>query len=112
MHIMDKLYARISELKNPTVAGLDTRIEYLPEEFIKEVMPGGINSFEDAAEAVYQYNVRLVDALYEKEKPFILLDDPFTAFDDKKTAAAIKLLKEFAKERQIIYFTCAKSRSI
>ena len=54
----------------------------------------------------------LVDALYEKEKPFILLDDPFTAFDDKKTAAAIKLLKEFAKERQIIYFTCAKSRSI
>ena len=65
MHIMDKLYARISELKNPTVAGLDTRIEYLPEEFIKEVMPQGINSFEDAAEAVYQYNVRLVDALYD-----------------------------------------------
>ena len=63
MNIMDKLYYRISELKNPTVAGLDTRIEYLPEEFIKEVMPGGINSFEDAAEAVYQYNVRLVDAL-------------------------------------------------
>ena len=30
MNIMDKLYARISELKNPTVAGLDTRIEYLP----------------------------------------------------------------------------------
>ena len=54
----------------------------------------------------------LVDSLYEKEKPFIILDDPFTAFDDKKTDAAIKLLKEFAKERQIIYFTCAKSRSI
>ena len=54
----------------------------------------------------------LVDALYKKENPFILLDDPFTAFDDKKTEAAIKLLKEFAKERQIIYFTCTKSRSI
>ena len=65
MHIMDKLYARISELKNPTVAGLDTRIEYLPEEFIKEILPEGIKSFEDAAEAVYQYNVRLVDALYD-----------------------------------------------
>ena len=54
----------------------------------------------------------LVDSLYELEKPFIILDDPFTAFDDKKTDAALKLMKEFAKERQIIYFTCAKSRAI
>lgn len=54
----------------------------------------------------------LVDSLYEKERPFIILDDPFTAFDDGKTAAALKLLCELAKERQIIYFTCAKSRGI
>ena len=65
MNIMDQLYKRISELKNPTVAGLDTRIEYLPESFVNEIMPEGIKSFEDAAEAVYQYNVRLVDALYD-----------------------------------------------
>ena len=65
MNIMEKMAKRISELKNPTVAGLDTRIEYLPEEFVKEVCPNGINSFEDAAEAVYQYNVRLVDALHD-----------------------------------------------
>ena len=63
MNIMEKLAARISEMKNPTVAGLDTRIEYLPESFVKEIMPEGIRSFEDAAEAIYQYNVRLVDAL-------------------------------------------------
>ena len=54
----------------------------------------------------------LVDSLYEKEKPFIILDDPFTAFDDKKTDAALKLLREFSKERQIIYFTCSKARSV
>ena len=63
MNIMEKLAKRISELKNPTVAGLDTRIEYLPEKFVSAIMPEGIKSFEDAAEAVYQYNVRLVDAL-------------------------------------------------
>ena len=51
------------ELKNPTVAGLDTRIEYLPESFVKDVLPAGIHSFEDAAKAVYAYNVRLIDAL-------------------------------------------------
>ena len=65
MNIMEKMAKRISELKNPTVAGLDTRIEYLPESFVKEILPEGIKSFEDAAEAVYQYNVRLVDALYD-----------------------------------------------
>ena len=54
----------------------------------------------------------IVDSLYEKEYPFILLDDPFTSFDDKKTAAAIRLLHEIGKEKQIIYFTCSKSRSI
>ena len=54
----------------------------------------------------------LVDALYERERPFIILDDPFTAFDDKKAEAALKLLKELSRDKQIIYFTCAKSRSI
>lgn len=63
MNRMEELAARICAMKNPTVAGLDTRIEYLPEGFVKEVVPQGIRSFEDAAEAVYQYNVRLVDAL-------------------------------------------------
>ena len=54
MNIMDQLAKRISELKNPTVAGLDTRIEYLPEKFVQAILPEGIRSFEDAAEAVYQ----------------------------------------------------------
>ena len=65
MNIMEKLAQRVRELKNPTVAGLDTRIEYLPERFVKEILPEGIRSLEDAAEAVYQYNVRLVDALHD-----------------------------------------------
>ena len=54
----------------------------------------------------------LVDSLYEKEKPFIILDDPFTALDDGKTKSAIELLQFFAKDRQVIYFTCSKSRSV
>ncbi len=63
MNIMEKLAQRISALQNPTVAGLDTRIEYLPEGFVKEILPEGIRSFEEAAGAIYCYNVRLVDAL-------------------------------------------------
>ena len=63
MNIMEQLAARIRTMKNPTVAGLDTRIEYLPESFVNEILPQGIHTFEEAAEAVYRYNVRLIDAL-------------------------------------------------
>ena len=63
MNKMEKLAARIREMGNPTVAGLDTRIEYLTEAFAKEVCPGGIRTPEDAARAVLAYNERLVDAL-------------------------------------------------
>lgn len=73
-----------------------------------------IEAYSRGTRDLYNLAARLalVDSLYELEKPPVILDDPFTAFDDKKTDAALKLLKEFAKERQIIYFTCAKSRTI
>lgn len=63
MKKIDALIEKISEMKNPTVAGLDTRLEYLPESFLSEIKPEGVKTFEDAAEAIYAYNVRLVDAL-------------------------------------------------
>ncbi len=74
----------------------------------------GIEAYSRGTRDLYNLASRLalVDSLYEKEKPFIILDDPFTALDDKKTAAALKLLREFGKERQIIYFTCSQSRSL
>ncbi len=53
----------------------------------------------------------LIDSLYEKEEPFVILDDPFIALDDKKCAEALSLLESFSKKRQIIYFTCSRSRA-
>ena len=54
----------------------------------------------------------LVDSLYEGEEPFIILDDPFVSFDDEKISSALKLLSDLGKDRQIIYFTCSKSRAV
>ena len=71
-------------------------------------------AFSKGTRDLYNLAARLalLDSLYEGEKPFLILDDPFTAFDDKKTTAALKMIREFSRERQIIYFTCSKSRSI
>lgn len=54
----------------------------------------------------------LIDSLYENESPFIILDDPLIALDDARIKDGAKLLRELSKERQILYFTCSKSREI
>ncbi len=59
----DVLQDRIRAMKNPTVAGLDARIEYVPEHIRRaafEELGVGRNG---AAEAIYQFNVGLIDAL-------------------------------------------------
>ena len=52
----------------------------------------------------------LVDAMYQEEKPFLILDDPFVNLDDKKVAQANQLLLQVAEDYQMIYFTCSKAR--
>ena len=52
----------------------------------------------------------LIDSLFEDEKPFIILDDPFVNLDEDKIKNAMKLIETKAKEYQIIYFACHESR--
>ena len=72
-----------------------------------------IEAYSRGTKDLYNLSARLalVDSLYEKERPFIIFDDPFTALDDEKTKSALRLLKKFANDSQVIYFTCSKSRS-
>lgn len=53
----------------------------------------------------------LTDVLFTKEKPFIILDDPFYNLDGEKISQSLKLIKELSNEYQIIYFTCHDSRT-
>ena len=52
----------------------------------------------------------LTDILFTKEKPFIILDDPFYNLDDEKIAESLSLIKTLSEEYQIIYFVCHESR--
>lgn len=52
----------------------------------------------------------LIDALFDKEKPFIVLDDPFVNMDDVKIENAKQFLHELSKTYQLIYFSCHGSR--
>ncbi len=52
----------------------------------------------------------LIDALFENEKPFVILDDPFVNLDKEKIEKAKKIIEELSNTYQIIYFVCHESR--
>ena len=52
----------------------------------------------------------LIESLFEKEKPFIILDDPFVNLDEEKIQHAKELINNISKQYQIIYFACHESR--
>lgn len=58
----------------------------------------------------FSIRVALVDAIFNKEKPVLILDDPFVNLDDEKTEKAKKMVKELAKRYQVLYLTCKKER--
>ena len=59
----DVLQDKIHEKKNPTVAGLDARIEYVPEYIRQAVYEQYGVGLKGAAEAIWEFNKGLIDAL-------------------------------------------------
>ena len=59
----DVLQEKIRAMKNPTVAGLDARIEYVPEHIRQAAYAQHGVGLKGACEAIYQFNVGLMDAL-------------------------------------------------
>ncbi|MCD7928710.1 MAG: orotidine 5'-phosphate decarboxylase, partial [Clostridiales bacterium] len=59
----DVLQDKIRALKNPTVAGLDARIDYVPEHLRQAAYQQYGVGLKGACEAIYQFNTGLVDAL-------------------------------------------------
>ena len=58
--ITDRLIERIIEMQNPTCVGLDTHLDYLPDE-----MKAGAKTLADAAARIVDFNKQLVDVLYD-----------------------------------------------
>ena len=52
----------------------------------------------------------LIEALFENENPFIILDDPFVNLDEEKIEKAKRVVQELSKKYQVIYFVCHECR--
>ena len=60
---MDKLIEKIAEKQNPTVAGLDPKLSYIPEHIRSASYEKYGKTLEGAADALLQFNKGVIDGI-------------------------------------------------
>lgn len=60
---LDRLIEKIAETQNPTVAGLDPKLDYIPKHIKSESFEKYGETLEGAADAILTFNKGLIDAL-------------------------------------------------
>lgn len=62
---VDLLVEKIKKKGNPSVAGLDPKLEYIPEYIRKKAYEQYGKNLKGASEAIWEYNKGLIDAIYD-----------------------------------------------
>lgn len=98
-------------MKDETVRGiLDVDFHISIEENSKvHVAEGYSTGYCDMID--FCMRLALIDTLFEKEQPFLILDDPFVNLDAARLEKALELLSVMAASKQIIYFVCHPVRA-
>ncbi len=78
--MINKLCEKIKKTNAPIVVGLDPMLSYVPEQVKKQAFDTYGETLEGAAEAIWQYNKAIVDAVYDlipAVKPQIAMYEQF-----------------------------------
>jgi len=107
----DRLIKAIEKKQNPSIVGLDPRLEQIPS-FIKEEMIKKYGkTFEAAAESIIFFNKKIIDAV----KDIVPAVKPQIAFYEKYLAPGIRAFKEtvdYAKSKGLIVIEDGKRNDI
>lgn len=88
--MIDVLIDKIKEMNNPTVAGLDPKLDYVPEEMKTAAFREYGETFAGAAQAILHFNKTLIDALCD----IVPAVKPQSAYYEMYGVEGIKCLKE------------------
>lgn len=108
---IDKLITQIKEKENPTVAGLDPKLEYIPEYIVNEAFNRYGKNLSGASEAIWQFNKRLIDELYE----IVPAVKPQSAYYEMYGWEGVRVLArtiEYAKRRGLYVIADVKRNDI
>ena len=108
---MDKLIEKIAEKQNPTVAGLDPKLSYIPEHIRSASYEKYGKTLEGAADALLQFNKGLIDALCD----IVPAVKPQAAYYEMYGWQGVKALTEtiaYAKGKGMFVITDGKRNDI
>lgn len=108
---MDRLIKKIIETQNPTVAGLDPKLDYVPEYLKNEAFEQYGETLEGAAAALLSFNKGLIDELCD----IVPAVKPQCAYYEMYGYPGVKALYEticYAKERGMYVITDGKRNDI
>ena len=108
---MDKLIEKIAEKQNPTVAGLDPKLSYIPQQLLEKSFGEYGVTLEGAADALLQFNKGLIDALCD----IVPAVKPQAAYYEMYGWQGVKALTEtiaYAKSRGMFVITDGKRNDI
>ena len=107
----DRLCKAILEKNNPTVAGLDPKLDFVPDFIKKESFRKFGNTLEGAADALLAFNKGLIDALYD----IVPAVKPQCAYYEMYGWQGVRTLYEtvqYAKEKGLFVITDGKRNDI
>lgn len=102
-------YSGIITGENPDIYHMDPNISLTVDELGKQRSMANLSTgYRDLLGVCLR--AAFADAMYDGEKPFLILDDSFVNLDDDKLAGAAELMRLLSQNYQVIYFTCSSSR--
>ena len=104
--ITDKLIERIKQLDNPTVAGIDTSFDYLPED-----MKSGVCDFAGATKAVLAFNKEIIDSICDIV-PCVKVQIAYYEMYGLEGMRTFSETLKYASERGMLVMTDAKRNDI
>ncbi len=108
---LDRLLEKIAETQNPTVAGLDPKLDFVPEYIKKECFTKYGNTLEAAAEALLIFNKGLIDSLCD----IVPAVKPQCAYYEMYGWQGVKTLAEtmeYARQKGMFVITDGKRNDI
>jgi orotidine-5'-phosphate decarboxylase len=108
---VDRLIEQIREKNNPSVIGLDPRIEYVPAYLREKARKEFGNNAKGTAEAILSFNRKLIDALYD----MIPAVKPQVAYYEMYGLEGLRVFKEtvdYAKSKGLLVIADGKRNDI
>ena len=107
----DRLIAKIIETKNPTVVGLDPKLDYVPEFIQEKYFQKYGQTLKAAAKAILKFNKMIIDEIYD----IVPAIKPQAAYYEMYGHQGVKTLEKtiaYAKEKGMFVITDGKRNDI